>query len=279
MAHRAISTEPRSRSCAGRVFAVPVLEQALLVERHHAEWFVAEGAVPGTEVHRDRDVTWLVHPGDSWRNAGIMVRFRSSTAARRLDTLIERYRGHGRGMALWIAPGATPDNLRDLLEARKLRCQKYYPAMVRSLSDTRPAEARPAGFEIGRVKDATVFEKTPHPSIGAITTPLRRQALDRLRSLISSRSERTVAFVAWLEKQPVGACEVFHGSEVAGLHSLTVPDEHRGRGIGAALVEHACRHAVQRGASTMVLLASSDGQRLYERCGFEQVARFGYWYR
>jgi hypothetical protein len=33
----------------------PPVEQdpdlALLVERHHAEWFVAEGDVPGTEIH------------------------------------------------------------------------------------------------------------------------------------------------------------------------------------------------------------------------------------
>ena len=68
------------------------LEQALLVERHHAEWFVAEGAVPGAEVHRDRDITWVVHSGQAWRNAGIMVRFSASSAERRLDTLLARYR-------------------------------------------------------------------------------------------------------------------------------------------------------------------------------------------
>jgi hypothetical protein len=29
----------------------------------------------------------------------------------------------------------------------------------------------------------------------------------------------------------------------------------------------------------MALLATSDGQRVYERCKFVEVARFGYWYR
>jgi hypothetical protein len=33
------------------------------------------------------------------------------------------------------------------------------------------------------------------------------------------------------------------------------------------------------GASRMALLATSDGQRVYERCKFLEVARFGYWYR
>ena len=55
--------------------------------------------------------------------------------------------------------------------------------------------------------------------------------------------------------------------------------EHRGRGYGAALLAHTCQEAVRRGASRMALLATSDGQRVYERCRFLEVARFGYWYR
>jgi N-acetylglutamate synthase-like GNAT family acetyltransferase len=72
---------------------------------------------------------------------------------------------------------------------------------------------------------------------------------------------------------------LFLGSECAGLHSLTVPTQFRNRGVGTALVEHVCAEAVRHGASMMVLLASSEGQPLYEHRGFTEVARFGYWYR
>jgi ribosomal protein S18 acetylase RimI-like enzyme len=241
---------------------------------------VAEGVVPGVEVHRDRDVTWIVHPGEFWRNAGILVRFTPASAARRLDILFERFRVHGRGMALWVGPAATPINLTDMLKARGLRCQKYYPAMVRSLSGVSAIGAIvTSGLEIRRVDDVNVFRKTPHPSIGPITTALRRQALERLRSLIADPAGRTLAFVAWLDRRPVGAYELFLGSAAAGLHSLSVPTENRGRGIGRALLQHACEHARDRDAATIVLLASSEGQRLYSRCGFSEVGRFGYWSR
>jgi predicted N-acetyltransferase YhbS len=254
------------------------MEQTLLVERHHAEWFVAEGMVPGVEVHRDRDVTWIVHPGEFWRNAGILVRFTAASASHRLDTMFERYRAHGRGMALWVGPATTPSDLPEILKARGLRCQKYYPAMVRSLSDVSAIEARPAsGLEIRSVDDINVFRKVPHPSIGRITTALRRQAFERLRTLIADPTSRTLAFVAWLKGRPVGACELFLGSAAAGLHSLSVPTEDRGQGIGRALLQHACEQARESKASTIVLVASSDGQRLYARCGFSEVARFGYW--
>jgi hypothetical protein len=99
---------------------VPRLEHSLVVERHHAGWFLAEHVVPGAEIHRDRDVVWIVHAGQAWRNAGIMVRFSASSAERRLDTLLARYAQHGRGMALWISQSATPDKLPELLKARRI---------------------------------------------------------------------------------------------------------------------------------------------------------------
>lgn len=272
----------KGRTASSRCAQPPAeqdLDGALLVERHHAEWFAAEACVAGTEVHSDRDVTWLVHPVEAWRNSGIMVRLSASTASRRLDTLVARYQKHGRGMALWISPSATPDNLAELLKARKLRCRQHFPAMLRHLSASTRAPERPAGLEIRRVERIDEFERMPHPAIGPLTTPLRRAALQRIAALIGARPARSVISVAWSNGQPVGSSELFLGSECAGLHSLTVPEQYRHRGIGTALVEHACAEAVRRGASTIVLLASSDGRPLYERRGFGEVARFGYWYR
>ena len=254
-------------------------DRSLLVERQHAEWFVAERTVPGVEVHEDRDATWIVHAGHAWRNAGIMVRFTPRSAARRLDTVLARYRRHGRGMALWISPSATPAHVSDLLADRGLRCQKYYPAMVRDLTKPGSRHDGVDGLAIRRVVDVAEFERTPHPAIGPLTTPLRRAAFERLRALLSSASGGTRAFVGWLDDKPVGAIEMFVGAHGAGIHALTVLDTYQGRGIGSALVEHACRDAREMGSATMGLLASTEGQRLYLRRGFSEVAKFGYWYR
>jgi len=259
--------------------AEPNREHALLVERHHAEWFLAERVVPGAEIHRDRDVTWVVHEAQAWRNAGIMVRFTTSSAARRLDTLVARYKRHGRGMALWVSPSATPSNLTELLQARQMRCRKYFPAMRRTLRPAASSRSTPAGLVIRRVEDVAEYEKAPYPAIGPITTPLRRVALERLRALLTEPSGRTRAFVAWLKDEPVGSIEVFRGSETASIHGLSVLDRYQGRGIGSALIEQGCRDAAESGAAEIVLLATTEGQSLYERRGFTEVGRFGYWYR
>ena len=255
------------------------VERARLVECHVADWLRAQAMVPGVELHDDPDITWVVHPGRAWSNAGVMIRFSERSAASRLDTLVDRYRAHRRGMGLWVSLAATPGTLPDLLKARGLRCRKRFPAMVRDLSKAMPPPKAPAGVTIRPVTDVDRFRTTPHPSIGPLTTPLRRAAFESLRAVVRGEPERCRAFVAWSGQTAVGATLVFLGSECAGLHDVDVVEAHRGRGIGARLVDHACQHAADRGAPTMVLLATGMGQRVYERCGFAEVARFGYWYR
>jgi hypothetical protein len=63
-------------------------DQLLVVERHHAEALEAEAVVPGVEVHIDPDVTCIVHPGSTWRNAAIMARFSSAAAKRPIELFL-----------------------------------------------------------------------------------------------------------------------------------------------------------------------------------------------
>jgi GNAT superfamily N-acetyltransferase len=254
-------------------------DRALLVERHIAEWLRAQAIVPGVELHDDPDITWVVHPGRAWSNAAVMIRLAARVAASRLDTLVDRYRAHRRGMGLWVSPAATPDTLPELLKARGLRCRKRFPAMLRDLKISKPLVKAPAGITIRPVDDVDLFRTIPHPSIGPLTTLLRRAAFESLRALVSGERDRCRAFVAWSGETPVGATLVFLGTECAGLNDVDVLDAYRRRGIGAALVDRSCRYAAESGASSIVLLATGMGQRVYERCDFVEVARFGYWYR
>src|SRR5262245_37739532 len=69
--------------------------RALVIERQIAAWIAAHDVVPGAEVHRDPDVTWMVQPGSAWGNTGTMLRFTAESAPRRLDDMIRRYRSRG----------------------------------------------------------------------------------------------------------------------------------------------------------------------------------------
>jgi GNAT superfamily N-acetyltransferase len=151
--------------------------------------------------------------------------------------------------------------------------------MLRELDGSVRAARPIRGLEIRPVDDVEPFLRTPHPMLGPITTPRRRHGLARLRALIAARPQRAWPFAAWLDGQAVGSSLLFMGSECAGLHDLTVTPGCRGRGIGGALLEYTCEQALRLGASSMALLATTDGQRVYERHEFVETARFGYWFR
>jgi GNAT superfamily N-acetyltransferase len=247
------------------------IDDVLLIERHLVQAQAAEADVPCAEVHQDADMTWTVHGGSAWRNNAVMVRLSAKTAARRLDTLMRRYERHGRGMGMWVSPLATPTDLVRFLAARRLHCRKHFPAMIRNVDASPPRPDPPAGVEIRPLREAALLDP--------VTTSRRRCELERLRVLLARPRARTQVFDAWIGGTAVGRTELFIGNECAGIHGLWVREDLQGLGIGSALLERACCEAALAGSSRVVLLATTEGQRLYERRGFTEVARFAYWYR
>ena len=67
------------------------------------------------------------------------------------------------------------------------------------------------------------------------------------------------------------------GGEVAGrIVRMSVAREHRGRGLGRALVEHLLDEARRRGYRRVLVETTRewhDAIRLYQRCGFVEYAR------
>jgi hypothetical protein len=58
-------------------------------------WYAAQADVPGAEVHRDPDITWMLSNGATRPNSGTALRFSGARAARRLDQILNRFAQHG----------------------------------------------------------------------------------------------------------------------------------------------------------------------------------------
>jgi ribosomal protein S18 acetylase RimI-like enzyme len=60
------------------------------------------------------------------------------------------------------------------------------------------------------------------------------------------------------------------------VHALAAYPEHRGRGLGAALLAEAVRLAAETGTPGLSLIVSNtnmEARRLYERSGYREAAR------
>jgi len=250
----------------------------IVVENLEA-WYAAQADVPGIEVHRDPDITWMISNGTTWANSGTSLRFDAKTARKRLDQVFEHYSAHRRAIGFWVDEEATPADLADHLKRLGLRCRKRFPGMWCDLKK-RPAIAAPEGVRIIRTPHHSMYLRHPHPYFGPITTPIRQHELNRLAHLAAQWPDRFFDFVALAAgNRPVGACSMLLSESAAGIYDMGVLESERGRGIGSAMMAHALNFAEQRGTAQAILLASGMGNGMYARAGFHEVCTIAYWYR
>jgi GNAT superfamily N-acetyltransferase len=91
--------------------------------------------------------------------------------------------------------------------------------------------------------------------------------------------EEGLFVVAYVDGVPAGCGGLRDfGDGRAELKRMYVDPAFRGRGLGFALVEHLTQHARTLGASRLLLETGARLEaavRLYERCGFREVERYG----
>ena len=250
----------------------------IVVENLEA-WYAAQADVPGVEVHRDPDITWMLSNGTTWANSATSVRFDAKTMRKRLDQIFKLYAQHGRGIGFWVDDDATPADLTDHFKRLGLRCKKRFPGMWCDLTKL-PAIAAPEGIRIVRTPHHSMYLRHPHPYFGPITTSIRRHELNRLAHLAAQWPDNFFDFVALAAgNRPVGACSMFLSEASAGFYDVGVLETERGRGIGSAMMAQALRFAHDRGQTQAVLLASGMGYGMYQRGGFHEVCNIAYWYR
>ncbi|MFI4874004.1 MAG: GNAT family N-acetyltransferase [Blastopirellula sp. JB062] len=100
---------------------------------------------------------------------------------------------------------------------------------------------------------------------------VRRHLIERLRSFptyVGLLAEEAGEFVGLANG--FKNFSTFTARPVINVHDLSVDPQHRGRGIGQAILEEMSRRARQQGCSylTLEVRADNPARRLYRRCGF-----------
>lgn len=86
---------------------------------------------------------------------------------------------------------------------------------------------------------------------------------------------KIILLVYYENGTPVSTVELFPTDEaIIGVYSLATLYEFRGKGIGSAMMTVALNTAKERGYKTVVLQASEDGKRIYERLGFKTITHY-----
>lgn len=151
------------------------------------------------------------------------------------------------------------------------------PGML--LSAALPESELPAGTRIERVRDARGL--ADYAAVAGAGFALHGMP-DSVAHRIFADAERVLtpelsAYVAYLGERPASCaiCTLSHG--IAGLYWIATHPEAQRRGLGAAITRHASNAAFAAGAGAVILQASSHGEPVYRRLGFQPITAYR-WY-
>ncbi|RIX28585.1 GNAT family N-acetyltransferase [Amnibacterium setariae] len=241
--------------------------------------------LPLLENYRSYFTGW----GLEGRGGGPVTTFRSGIASAALNAVtgnaapvseaLPVARRRLRGVPwLWdVAPDAAPGTAADL-EALGGRRVGGMPVMAVQAEDVRRLAVPPGGAQarvVDVVEDVPGWTTAWMPAMGL---DLRDRAallrVDRDRVAVTGRLTR---FGAMVDGAFRATAELHLTGTVGGVYLVATEEGHRGRGLATLLVAAAVGRAVADGAEVLTLQASSAGESVYRRLGFETVARIERW--
>jgi ribosomal protein S18 acetylase RimI-like enzyme len=197
----------------------------------------------------------------------------------RIDLAGRHFSLRGLRWSFWLCEGWVAKGLRrkagSIFQRFELHLSSEMPGMLaESLHETQPFERQlqlqPA------VSGETLRE---FRQIGALCFHVPPGWFGEVFDDEMSRRTDFSAWVAYENGIPVGTAAAVLAGGVTGLYNIAILPEYRRRGYGTAVTRLAAQAAFRQGsedklgANKLILQASAQGVRMYERMGFRTVTR------
>lgn len=169
----------------------------------------------------------------------------------------------------WVGPDSGPD-VADRLGAHGAELVGTVPVMAMALDRPVPVDPPPG------VKIETDAALPKWVDVYCACFGVPAAAVDDTLRVETERTDAgpVVRFAATVEGRLVGTALLLTTHDVAGVYVVTTTPEYRRRGIGTAITAAALETARERGYRVATLQASSLGEPVYRRMGFEKVAAY-----
>ena len=234
------------------------------------------GRSPSVELSVGRYLTWFVtNMPDHFMNLVVCTEIPSEGMDRLIKDALTHFKSLNIKSLSWLIQEQVQQNqIKTQLEAQGLTFRESFATEMAVDLMCLPAKAQaPNSLQIVPVENGATLRKWIHvASIGfGVSHDVENVWYDFFETVSWERPFYT--YLAFLNGEPVGTSQLFTSAGVAGIYNVTCLPQARGQGIGAAITLAPLLDACEMGYRVGVLQASSMGNKVYQRLGFEDFGK------
>jgi GNAT superfamily N-acetyltransferase len=180
----------------------------------------------------------------------------------------------GRGFSAWSRTFPVDDDLRDAAEDAGLMTYGDAPQMIcRGRVAEQYISAEVSIDPVDGYDDINHFARINGEAYTVYGAPAESSA-SHFDGPAALAGPNVHAFLARVDGEPVGATLLHRSHGIAGVYWVAVLEEARGHGVASALMETVTNLGFDLGAANVQLQASTMGEPIYRRLGYEELYRY-----
>lgn len=230
---------------------------------------------PRAEVHDDAEIKWSITDIPFPLFNSIM---RAQLSPEKIDVTIQSIVSEAKSrnvpLLWWTGPATRPADLGGYLEDHGFVSEGQVPGMAVNLANLNENFPTPSGLTVQPVTDDETRKQWIQVFAAGFGIP--DFVADTFYDFMSyDDPEIALAYIGWLNGQPVATSLLSLATGVAGIYNVATLPAARRQGIGAIMTLTPLQEARKRGYHVGILHASDMGVQLYRSLGFQEYCQIG----
>ncbi|MFX1315268.1 MAG: GNAT family N-acetyltransferase [Promethearchaeota archaeon] len=237
----------------------------IYIEKNLNDFYRKASKHPNFTSNIDDKINWVFSKFADWPSCIFKANLEGSNLDHEIQNIIKRIEKNKVPNGWTIGPLTKPHNLGGILKKYGFLDGYHQSGMALNLTDLRFNTPDIRSFNIKIVNNNKLLEQWSE----TVSLVFKIKVdLDLLKYLITEKE--TSLYLGTYGDETVSTLMLYLSSGVAGLHAVTTKPQYRGRGFALRISGIALGDAFNKGYKVAVLQASSLGEKIYRKLGFQK---------
>ena len=235
------------------------------IEQNLDNFYTKSSEHPNFISHIENKISWVFARNADWPECIFRVNFENLNLENEIKNVEKLIRKKKAPNGWTLGPLTIPKNLGDSLEKYGFSNVYQQAGMAVELKNIEDRKIEKSNLKVKRVENEELLKSWANV-VGDVFGI--KVDFDMLKFLLLQ--EEVYFYLGKFEGKPVSTLMLYISSGVAGLHAVSTLPEYRNKGFGLTISRAALIDAFEMGYRVGVLQASSLGEIVYKKLGFQK---------